>query len=98
MRERVTGFMLCAVRDMGEREGYWVHVVCCEVTSCFTFYCSHWVGVAQLAAAGGDRRKSLLIILSLRDAGLLQANQKWGMCLSPHSLVWHVMCLMQATS
>ena len=58
-----------------------------EVTSGLVLYCSHWVGVAQLAAAGGDRGKSLLIILSLRDAGLLQGNPKWGRCHTPRSLV-----------
>ena len=33
----------------------------------------------QLAAAAGDKGKSLLIIMRLRDSGLLKDTQKWGM-------------------
>lgn len=38
----------------------------------------YWLGVVQLGAAAGNKAKSLHIILSLRDAYLLDGSQKWG--------------------
>ena len=41
----------------------------------FLVSCRYWLGVVQLAVAMGNKGKALLIMLSLRDASLLE---KWG--------------------
>ena len=50
-------------------------------------HCRYWLGVVQLAVAGGNRREALLTILALQDATLLQDSEKWGITSRTYQLM-----------